>query len=118
MTVQVRAGLGERRLVTAVESLLGRHPELRGNADRCFHRVEVGDPVAATEAGLAEASGRLGDDGLLQAVWLDAGPEQSGRLLLVLDEKAAVSWQTLLPELVSGWSATRSGGPHRAPAAR
>ncbi|TWP50913.1 hypothetical protein FKR81_17695 [Lentzea tibetensis] len=107
MTVQVRAGLGEGRLVTAVESVLCRHPELRGDAARCFHRVEVGDPVAATPARLAEAGDRLeSEEGLLQAVWLDAGPERSGRLLLVLHEQAGVSWQTLLPELVSGWTSS------------
>lgn len=108
MTVQVRAGLGERRLVTAVQSVLCRHPELRGDVARCFHRVEVGDPVAATPARLAEASERLAsEEGLMQAVWLDAGPERSGRFLLVLHERAAVSPQTLLPELVSGWASSR-----------
>jgi hypothetical protein len=120
MTVQVRAGLGEGRLISAARTLLDRHPALRGSGlatASCVRRVPVagrtGQALAClTDDEVAAAVGRLGPL-KLQAVWLDAGAEESGRLVLVIqpDALAAVPWHVLLPDLVSAWtSSTEVGG--------
>ena len=44
---------------------------------------------------------------MVQAVWFDAGAEQSGRLLLTIHHLAVdgVSWRILLPDLTAAWEA-------------
>ncbi|MFJ5885171.1 amino acid adenylation domain-containing protein [Kitasatospora cineracea] len=66
-------------------------------------RVGPGELWAAAEVEREAAAGRL-DPGLgvvLQAVHLDAGPEQAGLLVLVVHHLAVdgVSWRILLPDL-------------------
>lgn len=102
MTVQVRAGLGVGRLAAAVDSLVELHPELCRSG---FAHREVTDPVAATPAALAaaEAGLDLGAGVLVQAVWLDAGPERSGRMVLVLHDIVADRLPRILPWLVQAW---------------
>lgn len=100
--MQVRAGLGAGRLAAAVESLVELHPELC----RCgFAHREVADPVAATPAALAEAEAGLDPSAgvLVQAVWLDAGPDRSGRMVLVLHDAVADRMPRLLPWLAQAW---------------
>jgi hypothetical protein len=48
---------------------------------------------------------------MLQAVWLDAGDETPGRLLLTIHHLAVdgVSWRILLPDLAAAWQAVASG---------
>uniref|UniRef100_UPI003D765FBC amino acid adenylation domain-containing protein n=1 Tax=Streptomyces wuyuanensis TaxID=1196353 RepID=UPI003D765FBC len=61
----------------------------------------------------AEAGSRLAPAGgrMLDAVWLDAGPHEHGRLVLTLHHLAvdAVSWRILVPDLVSAWEAVAAG---------
>jgi hypothetical protein len=102
MTVQVRAGLDAGRLAAAVDSLADLHPELRRSG---FAHHEVTDPVAATAAALAEAEAGLDPRTgvLMQTVWLDAGPERSGRMVLVLHDVVADRLPRILPWLVQAW---------------
>lgn len=104
MTIQVRAGLGERRLVAAVRSLFVRHEVLRADgvtAESCVHRVAV-TPCLLSLA----AAGDVPGDGPLRVVWLDGGA--SGRIVLTVrrDVLARLPWHVLLPGLVSAWSAS------------
>jgi hypothetical protein len=100
--VQVRAGLGVGRLAAAVDSLVELHPELCHSG---FAHHEVTDPVAATPAALAEAEAGLDllSGVLMQAVWLDAGPAHSGRMVLVLHDIVADRLPRILPWLVQAW---------------
>ena len=68
------------------------------------HR-EVVDPAAATDAALAEAEAGLDLQAgvLMQAVWLDAGPARSGRIVLVLHDIVADRMPSILPWLVQAW---------------
>lgn len=102
MTVQVRAGLGVGRLAAAMDSLVELHPELCRSG---FAHHEVVDPAAATPAALAQAEAGLdlGAGVLMQAVWLDAGPERSGRMVLVLHDIVADRLPRILPWLVQAW---------------
>jgi len=102
MTVQVRAGLGVERLAAAVDSLVELHPELRRSG---FAHHRVLDPVAATDAALAQAEAGLDLQAgvLMQAVWLDAGPDRSGRMVLVLHDVVADRMPRVLPWLVQAW---------------
>ncbi len=59
------------------------------------------------------AAGRL-DPGagiVLQAVWLDLGPQRAGRLLLVAHHLVVdgVSWAILIEDLATAWSAADDG---------
>jgi hypothetical protein len=102
MAVQVRAGLGERRLVAAVRSLFVRHEVLRADgftADSCVHRVVL-PPGLAPPAAVEDVPG----DAPLRVVWFDGGA--SGRIVLAVrrDVLARLPWHVLLPGLVSAWS--------------
>lgn len=101
--MQVRAGLGAGRLAAAVDSLVELHPELCRSG---FAHLEVTDPAAATDAALARAEAGLDlQAGLLvQAVWLDAGPAQSGRMILALHDIVADRMPRILPWLVQAWT--------------
>ncbi|QQQ74542.1 hypothetical protein IOD16_25730 [Saccharothrix sp. 6-C] len=104
MTVQVRAGVGERRLVAAVRSLFVRHEVLRADgftAESCVHRVSLPSCLVALAA-VEDVSG----DVPLRVLWLDGGA--SGRIVLTvrLDVLARLPWHVLLPGLVSAWSAS------------
>ncbi len=100
--MQVRAGLGVGRLAAAVDSLVELHPELCRSG---FAHREVVDPAAATDAALAEAEAGLDPLAglLMQAVWLDAGPDRSGRMVLVLHDVVADLMPRILPWLVQAW---------------
>lgn len=100
--MQVRAGLGVGRLAAAVDSLVALHPELCRSG---FAHVEVVDPAAATDAALARAEAGLDLRAgvLMQAVWLDAGPDRSGRMVLVLHDIVADRMPRILPWLVAAW---------------
>lgn len=100
--MQVRAGLGVGRLAAAVDSLVELHPELCRSG---FAHVEVADPAAATDAALARAEAGLDLQAgvLMQAVWLDAGPDRSGRMVLVLHDIVADRMPRILPWLVQAW---------------
>ncbi|MFF5369821.1 amino acid adenylation domain-containing protein [Streptomyces sp. NPDC013187] len=48
---------------------------------------------------------------MVRAVWLDAGPHRTGRLLLVVHHLAVdgVSWRILVPDLKAAWEAVTTG---------
>ncbi|MRH89525.1 amino acid adenylation domain-containing protein [Nocardia sp. SYP-A9097] len=67
----------------------------------------------ATEPELEAAVARLNPRaGIMTSLtWLDAGPSESGRLLIAVHHLAcdAVSWRILLPDFMSAWSQASSG---------
>jgi hypothetical protein len=108
MTVQVRAGLGEQRLVAAVRAVLGHHRELR---DSCsVRRVSTAGLVGQALVDRTAAEVKDAADGpgspLFRVLWLDAGPDRSGKLVLLVHRRVmpAVPWHVLLSELVSAWN--------------
>ncbi len=127
------AGAGEPRLTAALQALLDHHDGLRQRLGRghddALWTLEVlptGAPAAALlrhvdvaaldAAELREriaaeaeaAADRLDPEAgvMLQAVWLDAGGERDGRLLLVVHHLVVdgVSWRILLEDLAAAWS--------------
>ncbi|WP_461016769.1 amino acid adenylation domain-containing protein [Streptomyces daliensis] len=84
-------------------------------AEELLHRVDVTgqDPGPAAEARLRWAVERLDPRSgvMLQAVWLDAGPGEPGRLLLAISHFVVdtVSWQILLPDLERAYAALADG---------
>ncbi|MGW0984543.1 amino acid adenylation domain-containing protein [Streptomyces xiamenensis] len=134
--LQVPGGLDPAALTTALDALLAHHPLLRAHArpdgtltvppaeERpqpgllLHHRDVSGEPEGGLERATgqerAAAAGRLspGNGLMLQAVWLDAGPQQPGRLLLVVHHLVVdgVSWRVLLPDLAAAYATARTGG--------
>ncbi|MFF5211563.1 amino acid adenylation domain-containing protein, partial [Streptosporangium sp. NPDC000396] len=89
-------------------------------AARCVRRVQVtGDleEAVAEHAELARAELDPASGQTVRVVWLDAGPERRGRLLLSLHHLVVdgVSWRILLPDLLAAWTAAE-GTPLRLPA--
>ncbi|MGW7415243.1 non-ribosomal peptide synthase/polyketide synthase [Streptomyces sp. NPDC054863] len=128
--VRVPAGLGEDRLTGAVQALLDHHDALRSRLDGewnlsvagrgavdasgCVRRVDAGAAVAVEAAA---AVGRLdpGAGVMVQVVWFDAGPGESGQLLVVVHHLVVdgVSWRVLLPDLRLAWESVAAGVPVR-----
>ncbi|MFJ9890726.1 amino acid adenylation domain-containing protein [Streptomyces sp. NPDC091287] len=134
--------VGAQRLQAALQTLLDHHDALRMKLHRtggvvwnlqvpepgtvraadCLHRVDLTglDPEEVRAKLAQETQGawdRLDPEAgaMVQAVWFDAGPEASGRLLLTIHHLVVdgVSWRILLPDLQQAWAAQ----PDRAPAA-
>jgi hypothetical protein len=104
MTIQVRAGLGERRLVAAVRSLFVRHEVLRSDgvtAESCVRRVALPSGLPST-AVVADVPGSAP----LRVVWFDG--DAAGRIVLAVrhDVLDRLPWHVLLPGLVSAWKAS------------
>ncbi|MGC4746972.1 amino acid adenylation domain-containing protein [Micromonospora sp. DT201] len=142
--VTVPAGLGEERLAAAVQAVVDGHgalrltlsgterewiPEIRPvgavRAADVVRRVEVAgaDDVRLREVLAAEAEAawqRLDplNGTSVQIVWFDAGPQQSGRLLVTAHHLAVdgVSWRILLPDLQQAWETAGAGTPSLEPA--
>ena len=104
------------RLVAASDDVAGSievSPPGDIDVDALVHRIDVsGHTVedsrdAATHA-LDAALGRLapGDGVMLQFVWLDFGPDRTGRLVFVAHHFVVdgVSWRILVPDLVVAWN--------------
>ncbi|MEU8877096.1 amino acid adenylation domain-containing protein [Streptomyces javensis] len=137
--IVVPADVGERRLRSALQTVLDHHDALRMRLRRtggvvwslevpergavrvadCLRRVDLtGLDEERARARMAEetkgAWDRLDPEAglMLQAVWFDAGPDVSGRLLLTVHHLAVdgVSWRILLPDLTAAWSAQTDGG--------
>ncbi|MBD8507903.1 amino acid adenylation domain-containing protein, partial [Hoyosella sp. G463] len=68
-----------------------------------------------TQDALEDAAGRLDPESgvMLQAVWLDLGPESSGRLRLVIHHSVmdGVSWRIIIPDLATAWAQISTGQP-------
>ncbi|MEW2528658.1 amino acid adenylation domain-containing protein [Streptomyces sp. NPDC047071] len=127
-------GLGGDVLAAGVAALLRTHHMLRARvaegprlvvgaadtvtADDLVRRVDARD---AATGDLDELAGRAARDAvgrldpaagtLLQAVWLDAGPERTGRVVLAVHHLAVdgVSWRILLPDLAQACRAAAAG---------
>ncbi|MFJ1993749.1 amino acid adenylation domain-containing protein [Streptomyces asiaticus] len=137
--IVVPADVGEQRLRSALQTVLDHHDALRMRLRRtggvvwslevpergavrvadCLRRVDLtGLDEERARARMAEetkgAWDRLDPEAglMLQAVWFDAGPDVSGRLLLTVHHLAVdgVSWRILLPDLTAAWSAQTEGG--------
>ncbi|QDQ10096.1 non-ribosomal peptide synthetase [Streptomyces spectabilis] len=131
-------GLGRDVLVTGVAALLSTHHMLRARVAE-GHRLVVaaadavtaGDLVRRVDArdaatgDLDDLTGRAARDAVerldpaagvvLQAVWVDAGSDRAGRVVLAVHHLAVdgVSWRILLPDLAQACTAAAAG---RAPA--
>ncbi|WP_177244834.1 non-ribosomal peptide synthetase, partial [Streptomyces sp. yr375] len=91
-------------------------------AEECVRRVDA-DGLDETglrllleeqrEAARAELNPRAG--AMVRAVWLDAGPDRAGRLLLCLHHLVVdgVSWRILLPELEEAWRGSSASSRSR-----
>ncbi|MFE2042882.1 amino acid adenylation domain-containing protein [Streptomyces sp. NPDC059477] len=75
------------------------------------------DLADAAEGAAREAVERLdpAGGGMVRAVWLDAGPGRSGRLVLAVHHLAVdgVSWRVLVPDLRQAYEAAAAGQPPR-----
>ncbi|MFH8972853.1 amino acid adenylation domain-containing protein [Streptomyces sp. NPDC017890] len=125
--VQTPAGATYGRIAAALQTLLDHHDVLRWNddtiteagsvrAEDILRRVRVtaaGDPGEPVRAEADRARGELAprDGAVLRAVWIDAGADRPGRLLLTLHHLVVdgVSWRILLPDLAQAYE--RPGQP-------
>ena len=95
------------------------------DAAQCVTRVDVAgrpDDAVATEATArwTAAMGELDPDAgaMVRAVWLDAGPDRQGRLMVLAHHLVTdgVSWRILVPDLAAAWAAADAGvAPELAP---
>ncbi|RZB19441.1 amino acid adenylation domain-containing protein [Streptomyces sp. F001] len=128
MIVGAPAGLGLDVLSAGLAVVLDTHDMLRARAVPGEPKLVVGEPgsvdaavlVTRVEAGSAdlEKLARLAAHRLdpvsgvnIQAVWVDAGPAETGRLLLVAHHLVVdgVSWRVLLPDLQAACEAAAEG---------
>ncbi|MEU9166475.1 amino acid adenylation domain-containing protein [Streptomyces sp. NPDC048420] len=124
------------RLNRALQSLVDHHDMLRSRLtdERVMEVGPVGSVTVAVDrrdvsgeddlhSAVAEefdrALGTLdpGTGAMLRAVWLDAGRDRAGRLLLVVHHLAVdgVSWRILVPDLETAWEAVSAGREPRLP---
>ncbi|MEU9012545.1 amino acid adenylation domain-containing protein [Streptomyces sp. NPDC048479] len=116
----LRLTLSRMDLGPAIPALWSARTLAVGSVDAAalLRRVDVRDlddvglrTVIADESD--GAASRLDPDGgtMLQAVWLDAGGDRPGRLLLVVHHLAidGVSWRVLLGDLAAAWDAVSQG---------
>ncbi|MFJ6592846.1 amino acid adenylation domain-containing protein, partial [Streptomyces violaceusniger] len=139
--LQVPADLGEGPLETTVQTVLDHHDALRMRLTRpegggewslevpprgtvraaeSLTRVDVAGLSADALRAVIETEGetawaRLSPEQgrMLQAVWFDAGPETSGRLLVIIHHLVVdgVSWRILETDLEAVWQAAKEGRP-------
>ncbi|MET9694897.1 amino acid adenylation domain-containing protein, partial [Streptomyces sp. NPDC006514] len=133
MLLHAPAGCTAGHLVTALQGLLDRHDMLRARltraagggwaletgargsirADGLLRRVAAAGADITAEARAAQL--RLDPDAgvMLQAVWFDAGPDEPGRLLLLVHHLVVdgISWRILCPELPLLYAAAAEGRP-------
>ena len=90
-----------------------------GSLVRRVDAAGLDDGALAVAAGeqVRAAAGRLDPSAgvMVQAVWLDRGPEVAGRLVVVIHHLVVdgVSWRILVPELAAAWDAVAGGGRRR-----
>ncbi|RZB19440.1 hypothetical protein StrepF001_11535 [Streptomyces sp. F001] len=132
MTVGAPAGLALEVLTAGLTAVLDTHDMLRARAVPGEPRFVVGEPgsvdaaplVSRLEAGpedldtlagqaAREAAGRLDPAAgvMVRAVWVDAGPDAVGRLVVVAHHLVVdgVSWRVLLPDLQAACEAVADG---------
>ncbi|MCA2211707.1 non-ribosomal peptide synthetase [Jidongwangia harbinensis] len=145
VVVRVPAALTETSLRASMQAVLDRHDALRLRLDRSgdgwrldvaaagsvsaadvVRRVPVrpetpADEIRATlvtQAATAQTGLAPGERRMVRAVWLDAGRQHRGWLLIAVHHLAVdvVSWGVLLPDLAAAWAAASTGGqPDLAP---
>ncbi|MFJ8794695.1 amino acid adenylation domain-containing protein [Streptomyces sp. NPDC102462] len=131
------AGLGTDVLTAGVRALLDTHDMLRARtagtgpyptlvvreqgAVPAAELVRTVDATRSDDAGLDEAAARAAHEAvrrldpasgvMVQAVWLDAGPARTGRLVLAVHHLAVdgVSWRILGPDLRAACEAAAAG---------
>ncbi|MFJ1747310.1 amino acid adenylation domain-containing protein [Streptomyces sp. NPDC088116] len=138
MLIRTPAGLDQEQLTKGLQAVLDHHDALRLRLTRaggivwglevaprgaldaagCLTRVDAtGLRGAALRCVVAGRGGteqaRLSPEtgAMVRAVWFDAGPDDSGRLLLVLHHLLVdgVSWRILLPDLAAACQAAMEG---------
>ncbi len=135
MLLRAPAALETAHLVTAVQALLDRHDALRirqrddgatlevmpagtVRAQECVLRVDAGGLDGAALAAAVEEQSRAAQawldpaaGNLVRVVWLDAGGERQGRVLLAVHHLAVdgVSWRILVPDLAAAYGAAAAG---------
>ncbi|MFG2934253.1 amino acid adenylation domain-containing protein, partial [Streptomyces sp. NPDC048282] len=132
MAVEAPAGLDEAALRDAMAALMRRHEVLRArllaesgvlvvpgadvvDVSGLVARVDVVgvDPDVVVGEQVEAAVGRLDPAAgvMVQVVWLDAGSDVAGRLVVVANHLVvdAVSWQVLLPDLWAAYEALTEG---------
>ncbi|MFH8476820.1 condensation domain-containing protein, partial [Streptomyces sp. NPDC018000] len=138
--VQTPAGLSEAALSAGLQAVLDHHDALRSrvvDASAAPVQVEV-LPVGGVPAGgclvRVDAAGCVGEErwralveqeavrarealdpmagAMVQLVWLDRGPSESGALVIVAHHLVVdgVSWRVLLPDLAEAVACAGSGG--------
>ncbi|MBB5868350.1 non-ribosomal peptide synthase protein (TIGR01720 family) [Allocatelliglobosispora scoriae] len=134
--VQVPARLGWENLLAALQAVVDRHDMLRARLER-VGQWALGVPPrgsstaaswtdrvdargldaegmwAAVARGATAAQAALDPDAgvMIRATWFDAGPDQPGRLLLIVHHLVVdgVSWRILLPDLAAAWREAAAG---------
>jgi non-ribosomal peptide synthase protein (TIGR01720 family) len=134
----VPAGLGEDRLVTAVQTVVDHHDALRlgltvtgegwqlrvaevgaVSARSCVSRVDAAgltdaqlDVLVREQAQAARQRLAPASTVMVQVVWFDRGAATAGRLLVMVHHLAVdgVSWRVLVPDLARAWQATTTTG--------
>ncbi|MFK4071529.1 amino acid adenylation domain-containing protein [Streptomyces sp. NPDC029674] len=134
--IEAPAGLRTETLADAVRAVVDHHDALRARLKtEPEHHLVVSGPgtvpagsfvrrVDATGTAPEELPRTIAEETraaverldpragvMLQAVWLDLGPDTAGRLVLVVDHLVmdAVSWRILLPDLEQACAATAAG---------
>ncbi|WP_089104740.1 non-ribosomal peptide synthetase [Streptomyces hyaluromycini] len=85
------------------------------------HMEDGSDALRAAAVEASEQAQGLLDPGsgeMVQAVWLDAGPDRAGLLVLVIHHLVVdgVSWRILLPDLAVAWQAVKASRTPELPA--
>ncbi|MFF2144925.1 amino acid adenylation domain-containing protein [Kitasatospora sp. NPDC058190] len=135
--LQVPADCDEQRLAATLQAVLDRHDTLRSRITTGpdGRRLEIAAPGAVAAAGLlsrvdiaaveraelisvvaatrTRVQGELSpaDGEMVRAVWLDAGRDRPGRLLILVHQLAvdATSWRVLNEDLKAAWTAVAAG---------
>ncbi|GCB52470.1 non-ribosomal peptide synthetase [Streptomyces sp. NL15-2K] len=111
------AGADEKRLTAALQALVDHHDVLRMRLAAEDLRAVIPPPGHVDASELLERIAvpdgdfghvrqpRVDTDHLLHALWLDAGPDRPGRLLLTVHHLAVdgVSWSILRSDLTAAW---------------
>ncbi|MER5556994.1 amino acid adenylation domain-containing protein [Streptomyces sp. NPDC002506] len=88
-----------------VAALISRRPCAGDWHDPAWRR----ETKAAVDAAVGELDSKSGQ--MARFIWCDAGPDTSGRLIIVLNHLVVdgVSWRILLPDLAQAWDHVRQG---------